>query len=195
MARGAWPGTEAGAPTVGCRLQGPRRWGPPGLALRRPLAQTSRPSRLSPHYTGDTNGPRTPSAWQGPALRLGGDSEVDPMDPAGRDRPPHPRPSAGPDGTGMCGAFCMSLPAHGPNRSRDPTARASELTASPLSRGGTESRGWGRPVRGGCPPPSPLTRHAACALDPPAPRSRRADRKRKREPFQGAGPLSRNVRC
>lgn len=73
----------------------------------------------------------------------------------------------------MCGAFWMSLPADRPNRSRDPTARASELTASPLSRGRTKSRGWGRPVRGGCPPRSPLTCHAACAPDPPAPRSRR----------------------
>lgn len=90
VARGAWPGTEAGTPTVGCRSQGPRRWGPPGSALRRPLAQTSRPSRLSPHYTGDTNGPRTPSAWQGPALRLGGDSEVDPMAP--RRQGPSPPP-------------------------------------------------------------------------------------------------------
>lgn len=162
----ASPGSDLQAQLAVPSLHWGHEWAPDALGLARPGTKTGRGQRGGPH---------------GP--------------PQAGTVPPHPRPSAGPDGTGMCGAFWMSLPADRPNQSRDPTARASELTASPLSRGRTKSRGWGRPVPGGCPPRSPLTRHAACAPDPPAPRSRRADRKRKREPFQGAGPLSRNVRC
>lgn len=107
MARGAWPGTEAGAPTVA------GTWRAPGVGGHQALP--SRPSQLYPLTTlGPRMGPWAPSAWQGRALSLGGgDSEVNPA-ALGRQGPsPRPRPSHWPRRDWDVRCFSVSLPATG----------------------------------------------------------------------------------
>lgn len=203
VARGTWPGTEAGAPTVGWHSEGPRSWGPPGSALQLPPpSDLQAQSALSPHYSGDTNGPpdalslARPGTKTGRRGRRGG-----PCDPwqAGTISPTL-GPHTGPDGTGMCGAFSLSLPANGLTGSRDPTAGASDLAegpglgAEPALRGGTGSPGCAaagpsrlvtaEPLPSSVRPRCPRRSRRAAGLTGSGSASR-----------QGGGPLSRKVRC